>query len=92
MNPPKTIDYYLALAYPIVLIPEEAGVWFAKIPLLPGCMTEGDSPAHALEMVEDAKRGWIESALKHDEDIPEPQPGIIEIVYKPYPQAHTPAI
>jgi len=83
----KTIDYYLALAYPIVLIPENDSVWFAKIPLLPGCMTEGDSPTHALDMLEDAKRGWIESALKHGDDIPEPQPGIIEIVHKPYPHA-----
>ena len=84
-NETKTLEDYLALAYPIVLIPEEDGVWFAKIPLLPGCMTEGDSPAHALEMVNDAKRGWIESALKHGDYIPEPQPGVIEIVYKPYP-------
>ena len=86
MSRTKTLDYYLSLAYPIVLIPEEEGVWFAKIPLLPGCITEGDSPAHALEMVEDAKRGWIESALKHGDAIPEPQPGTIEIVYKPHPQ------
>jgi predicted RNase H-like HicB family nuclease len=82
----KTLDYYLSLLYPIVLIPEEDGAWFAKIPILPGCISEGDLPAHALEMVEDAKRGWIESALKHGDAIPEPQPGTIEIVYKPYLQ------
>ena len=91
MSPTKTVDFYLNLAYPIVLVPEEGGAWFAKIPLLPGCMTEGDSPGHALEMLDDAKRGWIESALKHGDEIPKPQPGTIEITYRPFPQAHKPA-
>lgn len=90
MSQIKTLDYYLSLDYPIVLIPEGGGVWFAKIPLLPGCITEGDSPADALAMIEDARRGWIESALKHGDAIPEPQSGVIQISYQPYPEIPEP--
>jgi antitoxin HicB len=52
MNPmiPKTLEYYLTLPYPIVLIPDEDGYWFAEIPLLPGCMTQGASREEAVQV------------------------------------------
>jgi len=43
MNNKAKQDYYLSLPYPIELIPDEDGYWFARIPLLPGCMTQGES-------------------------------------------------
>jgi antitoxin HicB len=69
----KTIDYYLSLPYPIELIPDEDGYWFARIPLLEGCMTNGESREDALKMLDDAFRGWFESALEHGLNIPEPK-------------------
>lgn len=39
----KDLVYYLSLPYPIELIPDEDGTWFAHIPLLKGCMTQGDN-------------------------------------------------
>ncbi|TVR19319.1 MAG: toxin-antitoxin system HicB family antitoxin, partial [Anaerolineaceae bacterium] len=30
----KDLSYYLSLPYPIELIPDEDGYWFARIPLL----------------------------------------------------------
>jgi predicted RNase H-like HicB family nuclease len=39
---------------------------------LPGCVGGGDTIAEALEMLEDAKRGWFLSALDHGDPIPEP--------------------
>lgn len=51
----KTLEYYLALPYTIELTPDLDGYWFAKIPLLKGCMTNGESREDALIMLDDAK-------------------------------------
>lgn len=69
----KTLDYYLALPYAIELIPDEDGYWFAQIPLLPGCMTQGPSREEALNMLDEAKVLWLETALAENIAIPEPE-------------------
>ncbi len=69
----KDLDYYLSLPYTIELTPDEDGFWFAEIPLLEGCMTNGSSRADALEMIDDAKRAWLETALSLGLTIPEPE-------------------
>jgi antitoxin HicB len=69
----KDLDYYLSLPYTIELIPDEDGFWFARIPLLEGCMTNGDSREDALIMLDDAKRLWLETALELGKTIPEPE-------------------
>lgn len=68
----KTLEYYLSLPYSIELIPDKDGVWFASIPLLKGCMTQGDSREEALQMLDEAKELWLETALAEDIAIPEP--------------------
>ena len=68
----KTLEYYLSLPYPIELIPDDDGYWFAQIPLLPGCMTQGASRTEALEMLDEAKTVWLETALSEGIEIPEP--------------------
>lgn len=70
----KTLEYYMSLPYTIELTPDEDGYWFAEIPLLPGCMTNGENWDDALAMVEDAKRAWLTTALEMDIPIPEPEP------------------
>lgn len=52
----KDLAYYMALPYPLELIPDEDGYWFARIPLLEGCMTNGESREDALKMLDDAKQ------------------------------------
>ncbi|GIK66868.1 MAG: hypothetical protein BroJett018_46620 [Chloroflexota bacterium] len=69
----KTLDYYLALPYAIELIPDEDGYWFAQIPLLPGCMTQGPSREEALNMLDEAKVLWLETALAENIPISEPE-------------------
>ncbi|MBI5667080.1 MAG: type II toxin-antitoxin system HicB family antitoxin [Chloroflexi bacterium] len=69
----KSLEYYLSLPYTIELTPDEDGYWFAKIPLLKGCMTNGASREEALEMIDDAKRLWLETALSLGMTIPEPE-------------------
>lgn len=70
----NTIEYYLSLPYPIELIPDEDGYWFARIPLLDGCITNGDSREDALNMLDDAFRGWLETAIENGMPIPVPKP------------------
>lgn len=69
----KNLTYYLSLPYPIELIPDEDGFWFARIPLLEGCMTNGDSREEALRMIDEAKQLWLETALEVGKTIPEPE-------------------
>lgn len=68
----NSLEHYLSLPYAIEMIPDEDGFWFAQIPLLRGCMTQGASRTEALEMLDEAKRLWLESALAHGISIPGP--------------------
>lgn len=69
----KTVEYYLGLPYTIEMIPEPEGGWFVAVKELPGCMSEGDTPEEAMEMIRDAMRGWIEVSLEDGDAIPEPR-------------------
>jgi predicted RNase H-like HicB family nuclease len=73
MSKEKDLTYYMSLPYTIVLVPADNGMWYAKIPELPGCMTFGDDKYDALEMIEDAKLAWISGSLEMGYPIPEPQ-------------------
>lgn len=69
----KDLEYYLGLPYTIEIIPDEDdGGYVARIRELPGCLTQADTWEELHEMVEDAKRLWLESALAHGDAIPEP--------------------
>ena len=68
----KDLQYYLGLRYKIELIPEKDGSWGAVIPELAGCVGGGETIAEALEMLEDAKIGWLTNSLAHGDPIPEP--------------------
>ena len=72
----KTIDDYLSLPYSIEvrqLYAEDGSIsYFAKVIELPGCMTEADSKEELWEMIDDAKRMWLEVALEDGIPIPEP--------------------
>ncbi len=68
-----SLDDYLPLPYTIELTPDEGGFWFAEIPLLEGCMTNGSSREDALAMIDDAKRAWLKTALALSMPIPEPE-------------------
>lgn len=48
----KTLEYYLALPYTIELTPDEDGYRFAQIPLLKGCMTQGDNREEGIPIPE----------------------------------------
>lgn len=70
-----------AYQYTAVFEPAAEGGYTVTVPALPGLVTEGDTLDEARAMVKDAIRGYLESLIKHGEDIPiEPSPASIERV------------
>jgi antitoxin HicB len=62
-------------AYPIViepLPPEDGGGFLARVPDLPGCMSDGATPEEAAAQVQDAIASWIEAATDLGHAIPAP--------------------
>lgn len=71
----RNLNYYMQLNYPIEItqIPEdEGGGFLATIPLLTGCMSDGETVAEAYSNIEEAKREWLSSMLEREMPIPEP--------------------
>ena len=69
----KDLDYYLHLPYPVRIYPEPDGSGYtAEVPDLPGCLTCAETLEELWDMIEDAKRGWLELALEDGDPIPEP--------------------
>lgn len=63
------------LAYRIVIEPlskDDGGGYFATVPDLPGCMSDGETPEDALLNVQDAIQCWIEAARELGRDVPQP--------------------
>jgi antitoxin HicB len=69
----KNLEYYMSLPYTITIIPDTvSGGYVAKINELTGCLTQGETLDEVTQMIEDAKRGWLEIALEEGLEIPEP--------------------
>ena len=66
-----TIEQYVTFALKHAeYIQNEDGTWTVKIPILPGLITFGETKKEAMEMAEDAVRGWIKTAKDFGDDIP----------------------
>jgi predicted RNase H-like HicB family nuclease len=48
----------------IILHPAEEGGFWAEVPGLPGCVSEGDTFAEALANIREAAEGWLEVAAE----------------------------
>lgn len=69
----KTLNDYLALSYRMEIIRDsDEGGFVASYPDLPGCITCGETEEEALKNALDAKKAWLEAALKENIEIPEP--------------------
>lgn len=72
----KDLTYYLNLEYKYNLeriSEEDGGGWLASIPLLEGCISDGETPTEAIVNLEDAKKEWISFCLDNGVTIPEPR-------------------
>lgn len=68
----KTLEYYTALPYQEVIVAAKEGGYVGYIPELKGCITQSETKAGILDMLEDAKKCWLEAALEDGLEIPEP--------------------
>lgn len=67
-----SIEEYLKLPYTISIVCD-GDSYVAKVDELPGCVTQAETRAEALEAIDDAMKLWLESALAQGMDIPEPR-------------------
>ena len=58
------------MRYRILVEQDEDGVFIAECPSLPGCISQGRSRKEALENIQDAIKGYLESLKKHKEPVP----------------------
>lgn len=54
----------------ILIEQDEDGVFVAECPSLPGCVSQGKTRSEAIQNIQDAIRGYLESLKKHNEPIP----------------------
>ena len=58
------------MKYRIFIEQDEDGMFVAQCPSLPGCISQGNTRKEAIENIQDAIRGYLESLDKHNEPIP----------------------
>ena len=61
--------------YPLIVEPlpaHEGGGFMARVPDLPGCMSDGDTPQEAVVNVQDAIMVWIDDAIERGRVVPQP--------------------
>ena len=66
----KSRPKYTVLIRP--LSTEDGGGWLAIVPDLPGCSSDGESQADALNNVQDAIGQWLATAEKYGQPVPRP--------------------
>lgn len=66
------IEKYLEIKYPMEIVEDEEGGYAIRFPDLTGCITCGDTIEEAIENAKEAKRIWLEDAVKEGIEIPEP--------------------
>lgn len=54
----------------VIIEVDEAGIYTAECPSLPGCISQGKNRAEALENIQDAATGYLASLKKRNEPIP----------------------
>ena len=68
---------YLKLPYTICMYYDdeepEPPVWMAYVEELDGCMSHGDTPEEAMEMIREAMELWLEVAVAYEHEIPPPK-------------------
>ncbi len=68
--------------FKVILEPNELGGYTAIVPLLPGCISEGDSREEALVNIKEAIELYIESLKADGESVPteeETEEAIVEV-------------
>ena len=65
----KNLDYYMNLKYTTQITEiaaEDGGGYLIEIPLLKGCVSDGETVAEALENIKEAKEEWFKYMLENN--------------------------
>ena len=57
----------------IFLQPSDEGRCTVYVPILPGCISEGDTKEEAMANIKEAIELWIDTAKKYGDPIPKPK-------------------
>ncbi len=61
----------------VLLHPAEEGGFWAEVPSLPGCVSQGDSRDEAVANIREAAEGWLEVSAEQAE--PDPLAQVVEV-------------
>ena len=48
----------------------EDGTWSVEVPVLPGCVSYGESRSQAVQMIRDAIEAWVLTAIRFRDELP----------------------
>ena len=60
------------MKYRVRIEQDEDGVFVAKVPALPVCISQGNTRAEALKNIKEAIEAYLASLREHDDPIPPP--------------------
>jgi len=60
------------MKFRVIIEQDEDGIFVARCPALPGCLSQGNTRKEAEGNIKEAIQGYLESLKKHDEPIPPP--------------------
>ncbi|HMM29463.1 MAG TPA: type II toxin-antitoxin system HicB family antitoxin [Aggregatilineaceae bacterium] len=55
----------------VIITPAEEGGYYATVPSLPGCISQGETWEETIENIREAIELFIESMVAHGEPVPE---------------------
>ena len=76
MKKKKTISQNI-LTYTVIFEPAEEGGYVASVPVLPGCLTQGDTFEETVKMVKDAIKAYLAVLSEEKQEVPKEKEDII---------------
>lgn len=67
------------MKYRVLIQQDEDGVFVAKCPSLPGCVSQGKTREEAIVNIKDAVSGYLQSLKKHNEPLPSIEEELVEV-------------
>ncbi len=69
------------MRYRVIIEQDEDAMFIATCPVLPGCLSQGNTREEALENIKGAIEAYLESLILHGEAIPPPiQEEVVEVL------------
>ncbi len=65
------------LEYTVIFEPAEEGGYVVSVPLLPGCITQGETFEESVANIKDVMEGYLQVLKEEGEDIPKEKADIV---------------